>query len=148
MVHIVYSPKSSHKSVRNVLPMMVNWHRFINWRYLYVLNLIFVFEKFRDFWVLFSHFFKFFLSDRASLFSVKDLQDIFLWDKLFIDPWSLWLDNIFRSCYFQYLILLLRMISSSFNQCLFHLHSVMTYGKPDKSHSSLVYDFKITLVGY
>lgn len=97
VMHILNAAKGCHKSVRYIFPMVVNWHRFVNWRYLYVLDFILILKKFSDFGILHSHFIELFLSDWSSLFSVKHLQNIFFGNNFFIDSRSLWLNNILRS---------------------------------------------------
>ena len=105
MVNIFNSTQSGHKSIGDVLPMVVYRHGFIDLRDLYVFDFALVLENFGYLRVeLDKLFFELLLGHRPHIVTVLYLQDELFREKLLINSGLLRLNYILRSCHLQNLV--------------------------------------------
>ena len=105
MVNVFNSTQCGHKSVGDVLPMVVNRHGFIDWRDLYVFDFILVFENFGYLRVeLDQLFFELLLGHWPHIVTILDLKNELFGDQLLIDTSYFLLNDGFWSCHLQNLV--------------------------------------------
>lgn len=67
-----------HHPVGHFFPVVVDWHRLVDWGHVDVLRLCFILEVLCYFWVVSGHRVELLLRDRSILGSVEHLEDVFL----------------------------------------------------------------------
>ena len=119
--------QSIHHPGANLLPVVINGDTLIDWRHLYVLHLVFIFEQLGYLGMIFGHLLEFLLGNWAVLRPIKNLQDVFFWLQSFIYPLFL-LRN-----WLGFFVLRLRGIldggwSSLFHEDFLHLLTIISNG--------------------
>ena len=134
--------QSIHHPGANLLPVVINGDTLIDWRHLYVLNLVFIFEQLGYLRMIFRHLLEFLLGNWAVLRPVKNLQDVFFWLQSFIYPLFLLGNRL------GFFVLRLRGIldggwSSLFHEDFLHLLTIISNGVVQETLTSPICNFEV-----